>query len=45
MMLSISSTINIESRARRVAKDAACSKQHYANDEFKTSDGAVFVII
>ena len=45
MMLSISSTINIESRARRVAKDAACSKQHYANDEFKTSDGVVFVII
>lgn len=42
---SISSTINIESHARRVAKDAACSKQHYANEKFKTSDGAVFVII
>lgn len=41
----ISSSINIENRARRVAKDAPCSQQHYANDKFKTSDCAVFVII
>ena len=37
--------INIDGLARRVAKDASCSKQHYANDRFKTSDGAMFVII
>ena len=44
-MLSVSSTINIESRARRVTKDASCSRQHYANVKFKTSDGTMFVII
>ena len=45
-MLSVSSpTINIESRARRVTKDASCSKQLYANVKFKTSDGTMFVII